>query len=153
MTDKWKKRLTLSGEFGYGALAGTLLAAVPAALFIWFSILPNLQGAFGQADQVIAAWEERATHCEKQWAEAQSAATVLYEWEPEQGIDVMGGLLNLGPGEALGGRDAYGRQVVRWYIPVKVTPVVYGDGHGVAYAWINIDEQKAQGPFVPEVHR
>lgn len=154
MTEKWKKRLTLQGEFGYGVLAGVLVAAVPAALFMSLVVLPKMNQITSLEEASRKLQEEnwkKAEQIIKDYMEVTGSSTVLYELEPGEGIEVLGGLIQVQPGRALGGPQAFSTRVTRWYIPVKVKPSIYGEGRGAAYAWYNRESQTLEGPFLAEV--
>lgn len=140
--------LLRSVDFWKGVMASF---SVVAAL-IWFVVVPRSKAVA----ETVAAEREKAAVCRTQLDDLQSGATVLYEWEGGAGIEVLGGLAEIRPGEKLGGQFAYGRQVDRWWIPLKVKPAVLGDARGRAYAWFYPERTtgsiaKLEGPFVPEL--
>jgi len=131
-----------------GFMSGMLLVLLPVVGILYFFVGPEIQSLAA----AMTSWGE----CEAETAERYSAATLLYEFQPGEGLEILGGLFEIRPGEAIAGPSGmapYGRQVVRWYIPSKVKPVVYDDARGRAYSWYLHDEKKMEGPFVPEVQR
>lgn len=143
MTDKWKNRLLLRGEFGWGFLMAAVCFVPPLLMAI--SFLPREM-------DISNKWRAAYESCDAQRSELTSAATVLYEFEAAKGIELLGGAVTLQPGPALGGPALLGgKQEPRWFLPARVKPVVYGDGTGRAYAWVNTQTRTVEGPFAPEV--
>lgn len=156
MSEQWKLRLALRGEFGRGFWVGFIVPCLAALLINYFALrattalerVANLREQEAKEYKSAAEeWKRVADSCAAKFDQA----TVLYEFEPSKGIEVLHGLVEIRPGQALGGPQAFGKSKMRWYIPAKVTPIVYGQPKGVAYSWYNPAQKKFEGPFVPEI--
>lgn len=147
----WEEERFWQG-LGVGFAVPTLLG-IGMLWFIWFTLIPGIEEATAMSSESFDTVEALYDECNAARKELYSSVTVLHELEPGQGIELFEGLIEIAPGSLLGGRNSYGKMTMRWFIPVKVKPLVYDRATGYAYSWWNPKTEKFEGPFQPEVSR
>jgi hypothetical protein len=142
------------------AIVGAGLGALAMLMLLAAAFGPELakgrqaeNDALARARADFAQAERLLQTCQAREAELTSTGTILFEWERGKGLELFEGLVEIQPGTMLGGQYASGQSRPRWAIKYRVTPVVYGDGQGTAYAWVNVKTKTVEGPFAPEVSR
>ena len=148
--------------FGPGMAVGAVLAAAIVGGFAIWEI-SRVKEIFTQieATEVVhkqndAKIEQALKGCLEDSKDLYSQATLLMEPQASPQTALFGLALDAlapGLGRALAQTDKSGRAVPRWYIPLKVKPVVYGDAQGATYLWFDRRTKELSGPFAPENQR
>lgn len=142
--------MTRYEQFLWGFLAGLVLMTLP----LWWVQHRSIE-VMELQQSVMAHIQKNADDCLALYNEKISSATLLVETSREeklQPIDVLGGLVRLAPGSAIGG-GTQENTITRWYIPAKVKPILYGPRAGMSYLYYTPGTGKVEGPFVPEAPR
>ena len=148
--------------FGPGmALGAVLAAAIVGGFAIWeisrvkeiFTQIADTDVVHKQNDAKI---EQALKGCLEDNREVYSQVTLLSEPQASPQTALFGLALDAlapGLGRALAQTDKSGQAAPRWYIPLKVKPVVYGDAQGATYLWFDRRTKELSGPFTPENER
>jgi hypothetical protein len=93
---------------------------------------------------------EKWTACSARWNEASGMGTVILDEPTRQThriVPVIAG--HIFPSIFRFQEDSVGTSAVRWFIPFKIQPEIYGEPGGARYGWIDKDG-KFQGWFTPK---
>ncbi|MCI0402684.1 MAG: hypothetical protein L0212_04080 [Acidobacteria bacterium] len=125
------------------------------ALSLWWALVGMAAGyllspgvnaslAAEQADQAIALLQS----CQARYDELAGGRTLIYE-SKSVGVQILDGLIEIKPGERVP-LPLFEQSAARWYIPARVTPIVYGDAGSTSYLWYNTGTGEWSGPFQPK---
>ena len=127
-------------------ISGSVIFGMLAASAAWWQDERGLETARADAVQSATDAKKESRACQ---AKFEVQTTILEAPAPaaQIGVNVLGGLARIVPGQALSAALPPAQPVPTWVIPAEVTPKRVEAGHSPAYFYWSTPDGKTEGPF------